>query len=73
MTADEARKLMPQARPLGDREYLVKHIDERIRANAEAGRDKVILYFRVKPDDVIEYYRNQGYVVTVGNTVTIEW
>jgi hypothetical protein len=65
---------MPSFKPLGDVEYLVKYIDERIKARAEAGKDKLGLNFRVKPDAIIEHYRNHGYVVTVrDNTVAIEW
>jgi hypothetical protein len=65
---------MPSFKPLGDVEYLVKYIDERIKARAEAGNDKLVLNFRVKPDAIIEHYKNHGYTVTVktGNVI-IKW
>ena len=74
MNASEARKLMPSFKPLGDVEYLVRYIDERIKSRAEFGHERILLKFRVKPDAIIEHYKNHGYTVTVrGNTVAIEW
>jgi len=74
MNASEARSLMPSFKPLSDIEYLVRYIDARIKSRAEAGKDKLVLHFRVKPDEVIEHYKNHGYVVNVKNgSVVIEW
>jgi hypothetical protein len=65
---------MPSFKPLGDVEYLVRYIDERIKSRAEFGHERILLKFRVKPDAIIEHYKNHGYTVTVrGNTVAIEW
>jgi hypothetical protein len=74
MNASEARSLMPSFKPLSDIEYLVRYINERIKVRAEAGKDKLVLHFRVKPDAVIEHYKNHGYVVSVKNgSVVIGW
>lgn len=74
MNASEARSLMPSFKPLSDIEYLVRYINERIKVRAEAGKDKLVLHFRVKPDEVIEHYRNHGYSVALKNgSVVIGW
>jgi hypothetical protein len=74
MNAREARSLMPSFKPLGDSEYLIKHIDERIKSRAEFGHERILLSFRVKPDEVIEHYKNHGYNVSVKNgSVVIGW